>query len=260
MITVATVAPVVASALIFTLAGNCARNMLQTAEVRKLAISNGSTCSIDPLASLEGSETTLADCLKTMNRGELLQVFANGRAPTPSELSEWFSCDGDNEYCEWDGTLLDNNSIVMTAVSNLFTHQLFGGNLLPWRLLGEASRAKGRWMGKSFAKPTTLTAGSGINRFSGRDANNNPLPFLRHKVDYDVINSKILNGEGNPALRLDYWKYQSLPISLWWSMHDELRVVDIPHSNDIVMIGMGWMGWSGGALNCSPFMLEQPRK
>ena len=252
-----TVAPAIASAFIFTLAGNCARNMLQTAEVRKLAIANDSTCSIEPISNpLDGNEGSIADCLKTMNRKELLQVFANGRAPTPSELSEWFSCN-DDEYCEWDGALLDNNGIIMTQVSNFMTHQLFGGALLPWRL---ASRAKGRWKGKAFAKPTTLTAGEGFNQFSGSDTNKNSLLFLRHKVDYDVMNSGVLNGEDNPALRLDYWRYQSLPISLWWAMHDELRVVDSPQSSEVVMIGMGWMGWSGGALNCSPFMLERPRK
>merc|ERR1712194_421054 len=161
---------------------------------------------------------SLTDSLKSMNRRELLLVFANGRAPTPSELSEWFSCEDEgNEYCEWDAMLLDNDGIVMNASSNLFTHQLLGGSILPWRLLGEASKAKGRWNGKAFTKPTTLTAGKGINRFSGRDSN-----FRRHVFDYDVVSSKILQGNDNFALRLDYWRYQSLPISLWWSMHDEL--------------------------------------
>lgn len=253
MMMLQTVAPVIASAFIFTLAGNCARNMLQTAEVRKL-VNNPSTCSTEMSNLLEGNEKNIAECLKSMNRKELLQVFANGRAPTPSELSEWFSNGDDDEYCEWDGTLLDNNSIIMTQVSNFMTHQLFGGALLPWRL---ASNAKGRWKGKAFTKPTTTpTSGTGFNKFSGSDA----MPFLRHKVDYNVVNSGVLNGEDNPALRLDYWRYQPLPISLWWAMHDELRVVDSPNSAEVVMIGMGWMGWSGGALNCSPFMLERPSK
>ena len=252
------VAPLAVSAFILTLAGNCARNMMQTVEVQKLAAADASSC---PLSSLGGSEMSIADSLKSMNRRELLLAFANGRAPTASELSEWFSCEDEgNDYCEWDAMLLDNNGIVMNASPNFFTHQLFGGALLPWRLFGEASKAKGRWNGKAFQKPTTLTAGKGINRFSGRDSN-----FLRHAFDYDVVNSKVLQGKDNLALRLDYWRYQSLPISPWWSMHDEIRVINSPPTSDkeddkIVLLGMGWMGWSGGALNCSPFMLERSRK
>ena len=259
---VAPVARVIASVVVFTLASNCATNMMQTVEVRKLAVADGSSCPPElldnPPSSPQGNERSLADRLKGMNRRELLQVFANGRAPTAEEMGEWFSCQSEgNEYCEWDAMLLDNNSIVMNASSKFFTYQLFGGTLLPWRLLGEASRAKGRWNGKAFAKPTTLTTGKGINRFSGRESN-----FRRHEFDYDVVRSAVLQNEDSLALRLDYWRYQSLPISPWWSMHDEVRVINSPNSSkkddeSIVLIGMGWMGWSGGALNCSPFILER---
>lgn len=244
------VAQAVASALIFTVAGSCARNMMQTANVRKQFAVSTTTPFDNPLESL-GNEN-LSDCLQTLSRTELLQVFANGRAPTASELGTWFSSE---EYCEWDAMLLDNDGIIMNASPNFFTHQLFGGKLLPWRLMGEASNKKGRWNGKAFGKPTSRTGGTGSNRFSSIKTNSN---FLRHTFDYDISDSQIL--QGGRALRLDYWRYQSLPISLWWSMHDELRVVDAPSDDQkIVLIGMGWMGWSGGALNCSPFLLERSR-
>jgi hypothetical protein len=218
----------------------------------------------NPLAaSLSGSgssdeTTTTADRLRTMKRKDLLEVFANSRAPTLSELNEWFSCKG-----EWDAELLNNNSFIMNTSSSFMTHSLFGGIALPWRLVGKSSKAKGRWNGKAFGN-----AGTGINRFLGKDVGGNPSSFLRHRFDYDIVQSKVLpKGDGGNdkssslALRLDYSRYQSLPLSLWASMRDELRVVEASmDEDDILLIGMGWMGWSGGPLNCSPFMLKRRRE
>jgi hypothetical protein len=265
------------SAILLTVASQCARNMIQTVDVRRraaiLPTMGDASCPAmpNPLASLSESSSadTTADRLRTMKRKDLLDVFASSRAPTPSELSEWFSCKGSekgenestDEYCEWEAMLLDNNSFIMNASSSFMTHALFGGIALPWRLVGNSSKAKGRWNGKAFG-----TAGRGINRFLGKDAENNPSSFRRHAFDYDIVKSKILpEGDGNDkntlALRLDYSRYQSLPISFWASMRDELRVVEASmDEDDIVLIGMGWMGWSGGPLNCSPFMAKRRRK
>ena len=247
---IAPVARFAASAFVLTVASNCARNMLQVAQIRRQL----SSPVANPIEQLS-SDFSISDCLQTMNRKQLLQVFAHGRAPKESELAEWFSngSNGEPSYCEWNAKLLDNDGIIMNGSSEILTNQLFGGNLLPWRLLGEASKAKGKWNGKAFGRPTT-SKGKGINRFQTKDGST----FLRHSFDYRITESQVLKGGSKQkALRLDYSKYQRIS-SLWWSMHDEVRVVDA--SNDqVVMIGMGWMGWSGGALNCSPFLLEQPR-
>jgi len=266
------------STILLAVASQCARNMIQTLDVQRRAaailsstMGDDASCAAammtNPLAaslSESGSSeetTTTADRLQTMKRKELLEVFANSRAPTRSELSEWFACKGseNDEYCEWDAMLLNNNSFIMNTSSSFLTHALLGGIALPWRLVGKSSKAKGRWNGKAFG-----TSGKGINRFLGKDAENNPSSFRRHAFDYDIVQSKVLpEGDGGNdksstlALRLDYSRYQSLPISLWASMRDELRVVEASmDEDDIVLIGMGWMGWSGGPLNCSPFMLK----
>ena len=246
---IAPVARFAASAFVLTVASNCARNMLQTAEIRNQIASPEKTIE-NPLLD---SESSVLDCLQTMNRKQLLQVFAQGRAPTSSELNEWFSTENDTSDSEWDAKLLDNDGIIMNGSSEILTNQLFGGNLLPWRLLGEGRKKKGRWNGKAFGRPSSSKgAGKGINRFSTTAGST----FLRHAFDYEITESQVLQKSNEKALRLDYAKYQGSPLSLWWSMHDEVRVVDVDQ-NQIVMIGMGWMGWSGGALNCSPFLLER---
>ncbi len=251
---IAPVARFAASAFVLTVASNCARNMLQTAQIRK-QLNDNSPAIENPLDNISDKTSSISDCLQAMSRKQLLQVFAQGRAPTESELSEWFSNNETTSYCEWDGKLLDNDGIIMNGSSEILTNQLFGGNLLPWRLLGKASKAKGRWKGKAFGGPTTPKGGTGINRFRTKDGST----FLRHSFDYEITESQVLQG-GKAALHLDYSKYQG-GLSLWWSMHDEVRVVDVKNDNDqSVMIGMGWMGWSGGALNCAPFLLLEQRQ
>lgn len=257
-------AAAVSSAILFTAATQSARNMIQTVGIRRKATLGMP----DDNFVLPVSGASPADRLRAMNRGELLLVFANSRAPTVPELEEWFSGDGtdDQNLCDWDGTLLDNNSAFMNFVSTSITNGLFGGIGLPWRLLGESSKAKGRWNGKAFSGPSASgTGGKGVNRFESKATSS---CFQRHAFDYNIVKSKILTGDESLSLRLDYSNYQSLPISLWASMRDELRVVELPpnargngdNTEVPILIGMGWMGWSGGPLNCSPFLLERSRR
>eukprot|EP00534_Pseudo-nitzschia_fraudulenta_P001820 CAMPEP_0201129408 /NCGR_PEP_ID=MMETSP0850-20130426/36856_1 /ASSEMBLY_ACC=CAM_ASM_000622 /TAXON_ID=183588 /ORGANISM="Pseudo-nitzschia fraudulenta, Strain WWA7" /LENGTH=267 /DNA_ID=CAMNT_0047398873 /DNA_START=131 /DNA_END=934 /DNA_ORIENTATION=- len=230
-----------------------------------------------------GDGEMLLNRLKGMGREELLKVFSESRAPTPEELSEIIcyrgnaernseKCgksndDNNNAICEWDGVLLDNNGKIMNLVSGLLTHGLFGGIGLPWRLMGPSSKAKGRWSGKAFG--TLSSPGSpsvGTNRFVPAKST---ACFRRHSFDFSISDSKLL--PGTSSLRLEYKRHQSLPVSLWSSMVDEIRVVELlprettcnnendSDNEDLVLIGMGWMGWSGGSLNCSPFLLEPSR-
>jgi len=308
------IAAAASSALILTVASQCARNMIQTASIASAAaaaaalqqgavtsLSSSSSSSSSPtiLDDLLSSTTTTArsssdsnsigDSLRKMNRADLLRVFAESRAPTPEELDEIICGSSDNAagVMEWDGVLLDNNSKIMDLSSNVMTHALFGGIVLPWRLVGSGRKKKGMWKGKAFSSSSSASSrGKGVNRFGGRSSStennddtaaqqqqqqqqqNDDSGFCRHGFEYSIQDSKLLPGTN--SLRLVYSKYQSLPISLWHSMNDELRVVELNTSTsstenngnsnkEMVLIGMGWMGWSGGPLNCSPFLLERPR-
>lgn len=258
------IATATSSAIILVVASQCARNMIQTAGIRR----DMATLEPESMPSLE-SGSSPADSLRGMNRKDLLRVFASSRAPTAAELKQWFSSDENNDdesYCEWDGELLDNNGAFMTLVSKVVTHGLFGGIGLPWRLVGAPRKTKGHWNGKAFAKPeATGTSGRGINRFVSAAS---PSGFRRHVFEYEITKSDLLPGEGSESLKLDYSKHQSFPTSIWGSMRDELRVVELPldsnskngEDKDLVLIGMGSMAWSGGPLNCSPFLLERCRR
>jgi len=235
------------------------------------------------------TNTLILDQLQKLNRAQLLQLFLESKAPTPSELSEFIVCehengiaisdddDDDDDECHgWNGILLDNNSKIMDLSSNIMTHTLFGGIGLPWRynMLGGGDnghqsnpKKRGMWNGKTFSssKPSTTTIkGKGINRFvmsssidnretnekenstNNSNSNNNNNIFKRHEFDYSIEDSKLL--PGTKSLQLKYANYQ-LPISLWYTMMDELRVIAIPGSTStsstMILIGMGWMGWDG---------------
>ena len=275
------VAQIVSSAILLTVASQCARNMIQTVELRR----QYDASSLVPLGSKNDEISLLGagsvgDRLRSMNRKELLTVFANSRAPTAEEVNEWFSsCGNDDDdtsksknesdirYCEWDAMLLNNNGFFMSSVSSIITNGLFGGIFLPWRLVGAPKRSSGRWNGKAFRpnRPTSSPSSSmgfGINRFAGKDDNGSVANFKRHAFDYDLKPSRVFPGTANrDSLCLDYSRYQSLPISLWSSMKDEMRVVRVEQNEEessthVVMVGMGWMEWSGGPLNCSPFLIE----
>lgn len=78
---------------------------------------------------------------------------------------------------------------------------------------------------------------------------------IEHKFDMTIGTSKLRRRKGESSLILNYTAHQS-PISLWRTMMDEIRI--LPLDGDIrVLIGLGYMAWSGGKLNASPFVLYQ---
>lgn len=199
---------------------------------------------LPPTASAPVGKTTreVIRDLERMKREELLTLFLSCTAPT--ELTQIQG--------EWDGTLLENNGVVMTNVSALISNKLFG---------------RGRtWNGKAFsaAKPEEPLA-SGINRFrSGDDpsVDSNGAITTNHSFDYSVSESVF---GINRSVRLKYANYQAL-LSPWRTMNDEVRVLRMPSSSGSteedggILIGVGWMAWSGGSLNCQPFCLIQSNR
>jgi hypothetical protein len=73
----------------------------------------------------------------------------------------------------------------------------------------------------------------------------------QHEFDFSIECSKIQPNKNSKSILLKYSKYQ-LPISLWYTMTDEIRL--LPGTNNI-FLGMGCMTWSGGTLNAAPFCL-----
>jgi hypothetical protein len=104
-----------------------------------------------------------------------------------------------------------------------------------------------QWNGKAFFED-----GKGVNRFYSKSELENTEK--EHSFDYTVEQTRIIGSKGESVL-LRYDEYQSR-FSLWRSMKDEIRL--LPLSEDVggqVLLGMGWMTWSGGILNGSPFCL-----
>ena len=129
----------------------------------------------------------------------------------------------------WAGVAFDGQLVALgvTAPLNAFiTHVLLG--------------AGRRWIGKRFD-----TKGGGTNRFAGSQ--------VIQCFGAEIAASSI---DGGPALVLDYSAPHSAD-GLWGGvlgMRDELREV-APG----VLIGLGSMTATGGALNCAPFVLFNPR-
>ena len=202
------------------LAGGSGTNMLQTYRIANKTSSPPSLDSSKNWSTQDGA----VEHLKSLNRKELLELFSASRVCAPSQ-----DLQGD-----WNGALLDNNGYVMTKVSSIITNGLFG--------MGRT------WNGKSFGSES-----KGMNRFFGRRKDNDANTRIietEHGFEYTIQQSKILP-TGQESIQLKYSKYH-LPISMFYTMMDELRLVP---GHDDVLIGMGCMGWSGGMLNCQPFCL-----
>jgi len=164
--------------------------------------------------------------LSGLDRKELLYLFRE--CPSPDSLP----VRGDFE-----GVLLKGHNPVITRVSAFISHVLFGD---------------GRWAGKSFREGDLVSGStSGINRFRA------PVGSISRSREFDCApeTSAI---DGRPALVLRYSRRHG-NLSPWKSMVDELRVVRPPDKEKgvqgAVLLGMGYMGWSGGALNNAPFCL-----
>lgn len=206
---------VAASVAVGILATGCARNMLQARRIAILPVDTSTRPTLPDEARLSTQATV--HHLQKLSREELLRLFCSCQPPSD-----------DQELCrDWNGILLDNNNLGMTAIGSEFmSNVLFG---------------KGRrWNGKSFGP-----GGKGINRFQ---ATENGLVATEHSFDYGKGPSSIKSGTS--SIILNYSKYQSR-LSLWRTMTDEVRV--LPGAD--VLIGFGAMQWSGGMLNSAPFCL-----
>ena len=116
---------------------------------------------------------------------------------------------------------------VTAPLSSFITHVLFGGGR--------------RWLGKAFADER-----SGVNRFDGQKR--------ARRFGTEIAISRL---DGKLALVLDYSAPHSGD-SLWGGvvgMRDELREV-APG----LLLGLGSMAATGGALNCAPFVLVERRE
>lgn len=216
----ATAFQVVASAAIASLATACVRNMLETSRISRVTeeVSSGAEQIVLPEEACVSSEA-LVEHLQSLSRAELLRIFLQSLPPT----------DADDIRGEWNGVLLNNNSLGMTVIgSKLMSNVLFG---------------KGRrWNGKTFG-----SKGRGINRFHHRGETG---AVKEHSFNYAIKESEI-DSSRKSSICLDYSQYQSA-FSLWRTMKDEVRC--LPQGG--VLIGFGSMAWSGGFLNAAPFCLS----
>lgn len=132
-------------------------------------------------------------------------------------------------------------------MTGFITNVLFGKNT-PW---------KGKAFGAVSANDSLdQKRRVGINRFMEQTSIRKT-----HKFDYSIESSFF----GRSSIRLNYSPYQG-NLSLWKTMVDEVRVVEVPNRSegedhrDIILLGMGSMGWSGGMYNSSPFCLYKSSK
>ena len=247
-------AQLAASAVVLALAGSSGRNMLQTSRIaNNNKENNGLLSSVtidDGIASDDDSDLVFSSTkqqntvryLQSLKRKELLELFCSSSVSDTTSLNDIKG--------EWNGILLENNGLLMTKVSGILTHGLFG--------MGRT------WNGKAFALDsqqqenavvdgiTKTTTKQGVNRFFGRS--DRTSTEFEHSFDFSIASSKIVPNE--QSIQLRYSKYQS-PFSLWKTMVDEVRIIP---GNDDVLIGFGSMAWSGGMLNSAPFCLWRVKK
>jgi hypothetical protein len=105
-----------------------------------------------------------------------------------------------------------------------------------------------RWNGKQFGVGPDL----GINRFYPRQSTTTTAMETEHNFEMSIRPSK-MGAKKENSLVLDYTRYQ-FPLSLWRTMMDEIRIVPL-EGDARVLIGLGYMAWSGGRWNSSPFLL-----
>lgn len=204
------------------------------------------------------TSSLVLDEIRNLSRRDFIELWHDSTLcrTTPTTLAEI--------HGEWDGTLTKNGPIL-TSVTKFLTNRLFG---------------RGRkWNGKAFLNDTT-----GKNRFysssttdettsssSSSSEKTTTTIEMEHEFEYSIRPS-YLSDQTN-VIGLDYTKSQSR-ISLWKSMVDEIRIVDVqalrtkvcggcdgpqqpqePDQQYQILLGLGSMAWSGGMLNASPFCL-----
>jgi hypothetical protein len=140
--------------------------------------------------------------------------------------------------------------LAQTRVTRFITNRLFG---------------KGRrWNGKRFNVETL----DGINRFEAFSQKKDRVDPKKvtvtlktetnHAFDWGVDRSPL--SADKKSIVLNYERHQK-NWSLWKHMTDELRMLPVDANGQYdILLGLGSMRWSGGALNCSPFCLYRLRK
>ena len=145
---------------------------------------------------------------------------------------------------------------LQSPVTNFVTNRLF--------------RQGARWLGKTFRNPSSSSDGAAIgvgkNRFSSQNldaASANQNKILDRAFEF-VIGKSVLPSMSSESLFLRYAPHCPAwsPVSLiWGGMVDELRSVAIenrskkPKEKEVILLGMGYFTWSGGAWNKAPFFL-----
>ena len=144
-----------------------------------------------------------------------------------------------------------------TSISYFVTHVLFSRNR--------------KWIGKEiFDSKTNIQSSenkglanekkeitSGCNRFFSKSTTPQTVE-MEHKFDVTISPSRL---DSKSSLRLKYANYQS-SFSLWKSMVDELRMIDVlvdenSQTKETVLLGIGCMSWSGGIMNAAPFLMRK---
>uniref|UniRef100_A0A7S2EPG1 Uncharacterized protein n=1 Tax=Ditylum brightwellii TaxID=49249 RepID=A0A7S2EPG1_9STRA len=203
-------------------------NMIETFSISKnfemQKCSSSSSNNIDRFRTKTTDE--IVSELENMKRKDLFELFLSCDAPS----------DVDSVSGEWNTKLLDNRSWFMTSVSNIMTNRLLGSNK--------------KWYGKTINSNTP-----GINKFHpfGLSSDTEIQKSITKEQPFDctIGPSKFLPEQ--KSLTLKYRNYQ-IPISLWRTLVDEARVVRLDNGAK-VLIGMGFMTWSGGPLNSTPFCM-----
>lgn len=154
--------------------------------------------------------------------------------------------------------------LLQTTVTNFITNVLFGRGL--------------KWLGKAYF--SSISAGCiGKNRFclkqnAEQKSTKGTVPdvLLDRTFDYSIEESRLCSGSSlinRYSPHCSVWSPMSL---IWRGMVDELRVIplsvdaqcdgaDASRSNEerkkkvVLLLGMGYFTWSGGALNSAPFCL-----
>ncbi|KAL7576299.1 hypothetical protein ACA910_018122 [Epithemia clementina (nom. ined.)] len=247
------VVKLVVGAIASTLTVSCLRNCLQTIEIAseervEHSVSLGlsiqdrlSDIVLTPPSQSDKVDDGDADCsllldeFKSLSRKGSLCLFLSCPSISIKDVEG-----------EWNGLLLENNGWVLTQVTSFITNQLFGRGM-PWN-------------GKAFDRSSR----KGINRFVSRKEGNGETVVLKcHEFGFSQEPSRLLMSvgpdesalTGSSCVALTYSPYHP-GLSLWKSMRDELRLVPLPSSSNVqILIGLGYMAWSGGIRNASPFCL-----
>jgi hypothetical protein len=156
-----------------------------------------------------------AEDLKRLSKAELMQLFHAAESP------DFQSMKG-----EYKAEVISAG--VMSPLAELFIHHLFG---------------PGRWIGKAFF-PFESRSGWGYNLFSEKKNEGAPPVIRCCKMATRVGPSYIDDKE---SFHLDYSPYNR---SINYTLHDELRKI-----HDTLFLGMGYMGFSVGAIMPAPFLL-----